>query len=32
MLREKTVYVHAYQRFRCGRWEHVSAHYRALPR
>ncbi|WP_167059189.1 hypothetical protein [Pantoea sp. Ap-967] len=29
--RNKTVYVHAYPRFRFGRWEHVCQHYRSAP-
>jgi hypothetical protein len=27
----KHVFVHAYPRFRMGRWEHVCAHWRSLP-
>lgn len=27
----KSVYVHAYPRFRLGRWEHVCAHWRSHP-
>ncbi|CAG8865301.1 hypothetical protein PS627_01206 [Pseudomonas fluorescens] len=29
--RNKPVYVHAYPRWRFGRWEHVCQHYRSLP-
>ncbi|KRT56958.1 hypothetical protein Ga0076813_10716 [endosymbiont of Ridgeia piscesae] len=28
---KKSVYVHAYSRFRYGRWEYVSQHYRSMP-
>lgn len=31
-MKEKTVRVSAYPRFRFGRWEHVVMHYRSLPR
>lgn len=26
------VFVHAYNRFRFGKWEWVTSHYRSLPR
>jgi len=29
--REKTVYVRAYLRFRYGKWEDVTSHYRRPP-
>ena len=29
--RVKTVYVHRYPRFRFGRWEDVTDHYRSPP-
>lgn len=28
----RTVYVHNYVRFRFGKWEHVTDHYRSRPR
>lgn len=29
--RLKSVFVHAYDRYRYGRWEYVCAHYRSHP-
>lgn len=29
--RSKTVFVHAYHRFRFGRWENVTSHFRSHP-
>lgn len=29
--RAKTVFVHAYYRFRLGKWEHVRSHFRRPP-
>jgi hypothetical protein len=28
----QVVFVHAYNRFRLGKWEWVTSHYRSLPR
>jgi len=30
-MQTKTVHVVSYPRFKLGKWEHVSAHYRSLP-
>ncbi|AGQ75804.1 hypothetical protein FHU10_2827 [Serratia fonticola] len=30
-MKQKTVLVHQYLRFRFGRWEHVCQHMRSLP-